>query len=217
MLMRTVGEVGAGITRYEMAADPTADTRQRGALTMGFVGEPNVGKSTLINGLFGRKLVGVSATPGRTKHLQTHYLDYAEKLECGGDELSRVLVCDCPGVVFPRFNVPVRLQILFGSFPIAQAREPFSAVRFIAENCAPHLYQVYKLQPVGDDSEEWTPYSLCEAYANLRGFHMKGGMLDVHRAANMLLRDALGGISKKIFASSQSNVNAKVVDAGASS
>ncbi|KAL3664110.1 hypothetical protein V7S43_010994 [Phytophthora oleae] len=198
-LMQTIGQMSAGIEHYSPNDDHTTEDRQKDTLTIGFVGEPNVGKSSLLNSLFDRKLVSVSATPGHTKHLQTHYFERVEMLERNDGVYSRVLLCDCPGVVFPRFNVPVLLQILFGSFPIAQTREPFSAVRFIAENCVPHLHEVYKLKPVEEDDEWWCPYTLCEAYAQLRGFRVKGGKLDVHRAANMLLRDALNG--KKVVLS----------------
>ncbi|KAG6970894.1 hypothetical protein JG687_00002376 [Phytophthora cactorum] len=192
ILMRTIGQVSTGI-QHHIDDDPPAEDKHKDTLTIGFVGEPNVGKSSLLNCLFDRKLVSVSATPGHTKHLQTHYFERVEMLERSDDVFSRVLVCDCPGVVFPRFNVPVLLQILFGSFPIAQTREPFSTVRFIAENCVPHLHEVYKLKPVEDDDDEWCPYTLCESYAQLRGFRVKGGKLDVHRAANTLLRDTLNG------------------------
>jgi large subunit GTPase 1 len=37
-------------------------------LNVGTVGYPNVGKSSLINVLCGRKRVGVAAMPGKTKH-----------------------------------------------------------------------------------------------------------------------------------------------------
>ncbi|KAJ0393338.1 hypothetical protein ATCC90586_008021 [Pythium insidiosum] len=74
-------------------------------LTVGFIGEPNVGKSSLLNSIFERKLVSVSATPGRTKHLQTHYFGHPELLGVG-TRFNKVLVCDCPGVVFPRFGIP---------------------------------------------------------------------------------------------------------------
>lgn len=39
-------------------------------LVVGMVGYPNVGKSSTINVLFGSKRVGVSSTPGKTKHFQ---------------------------------------------------------------------------------------------------------------------------------------------------
>jgi len=40
----------------------------RNVATVGFVGYPNVGKSSLVNVLCKKKLVGVAAMPGKTKH-----------------------------------------------------------------------------------------------------------------------------------------------------
>ena len=60
-------------------------------LQIGLVGYPNVGKSSTINALVGSKKVSVSATPGKTKHFQTIHLS------------PEVLLCDCPGLVFPNF------------------------------------------------------------------------------------------------------------------
>jgi hypothetical protein len=39
----------------------------------------------------------------------------------------------------------------------------------------------------------WSGWSLCEAYATKRGYRNKNGVLDVYRAGNELLRDALNG------------------------
>ena len=61
-------------------------------------GFPNVGKSSVINSLVGRKVVSVSRTPGRTKYFQTYYLTPTVKL------------CDCPGLVFPS-RVDKQLQV----------------------------------------------------------------------------------------------------------
>ncbi len=44
-------------------------------LNVGFVGYPNVGKSSTINKLMGEKKVTVSATPGKTKHFQSLFLE----------------------------------------------------------------------------------------------------------------------------------------------
>lgn len=40
----------------------------RSVATVGFCGYPNVGKSSLVNVLCKKKLVGVAAMPGKTKH-----------------------------------------------------------------------------------------------------------------------------------------------------
>lgn len=47
-----------------------------GITTIGFVGYPNVGKSSTINALLAEKKVPVSATPGKTKHLQVSFLRF---------------------------------------------------------------------------------------------------------------------------------------------
>lgn len=75
-------------------ADATArgETRPEGHLpTVGLVGFPNVGKSSTINAVMGSKKTAVAATPGKTKHFQT--LNVAPQL----------VLCDCPGLVLPRF------------------------------------------------------------------------------------------------------------------
>ena len=46
----------------------TARNKRKGLVTIGMVGYPNVGKSSVINVIFGKKRVGVGAMPGKTKH-----------------------------------------------------------------------------------------------------------------------------------------------------
>lgn len=149
-----------------------------GTLTIGCVGQPNVGKSSLLNAIMGKKVVSVSKTPGHTKHFQTIWLT------------NTVRLCDCPGLVFPSKVQKVQ-QILMGSFPIAQVREPFSTVQYIAERV--DLPQLLKLQhPEGDD--EWSATDVCDGWALKRGFYTaKAARLDSYRAANHLLRMALDG------------------------
>lgn len=61
-------------------------------VVIGMVGYPNVGKSSVINVLSKKKLVGVAAQPGKTKHFQTLYIE------------KDLMLCDCPGLVFPNFT-----------------------------------------------------------------------------------------------------------------
>jgi ribosome biogenesis GTPase A len=104
---------------------------EHGFVTIGCCGFPNVGKSSLLNSLNGRKVVSVSRTPGHTKHLQTIFLTKSVRL------------CDCPGLVFPSL-VSKPLQILAGIYPVAQLQEPYSAIRYLAERIP--VIQILKLK-----------------------------------------------------------------------
>ncbi|KAH8019410.1 hypothetical protein HPB51_019383 [Rhipicephalus microplus] len=153
-----------------------------GRLTLGFVGQPNVGKSSLLNALVGRKVVSVSRTPGHTKHFQTIFLT------------DNVRLCDCPGLVFPSLQ-PKALQVLTGCFPIAQLREPYSAIQYLAERLdLPGILKLPPLDGAGDTQKPWSAFDLCEAWAVERGYlTAKAGRPDAYRAANSLLRMALDG------------------------
>lgn len=147
-------------------------------LTIGCLGQPNVGKSSLINALKGRKVVSVSKTPGHTKHFQTIFLT------------PNVRLCDCPGLVFPS-KVPKVIQVLMGSYPIAQLREPFTTVMYLGERLdLPHLLKIK--HPEDDDT--WCAMDVCDGWAKKRGFiTARAARLDAYRAANDLLRMALDG------------------------
>lgn len=61
-------------------------------VAVGFIGYPNVGKSSTINLITKQKKVRVSQTPGKTKYIQTIPLK------------NGVCLLDCPGLVFPRHS-----------------------------------------------------------------------------------------------------------------
>lgn len=180
------------------------DREEADRLMLGLVGHPNVGKSSLINHLMGGKVVSVKATPGHTKTLQTLILD------------DRTCLCDSPGVVFPRLEVPREAQIVGMLIPLAQVREPFSAIRWVMERAVVPLHEVFNLKPVtlrqvfqlrdagtdalrleGTEESEasqvpWSPMLLCAQYAIQRGF-VRGGRPDCARAGMEILEKVLEG------------------------
>ena len=70
-----------------------------------------MGKSSTINALLGEKKVSVSSTPGKTKHFQTIHLS------------DSLILCDCPGLVFPQFATTKADLVCDGVLPIDQLRE----------------------------------------------------------------------------------------------
>ncbi|XP_060127200.1 guanine nucleotide-binding protein-like 1 [Zootoca vivipara] len=154
-----------------------------GILTVGCVGFPNVGKSSLINGLVGHKVVSVSRTPGHTKYFQTYFLTPTVKL------------CDCPGLIFPSL-VDRKQQILAGIYPISQIQEPYTSVGFLASRIPVQALLKLKHPEAehGKPEPPWCAWDVCEAWAEKRGYKTaKGARNDVYRAANSLLRLAVDG------------------------
>ncbi|XP_069055183.1 guanine nucleotide-binding protein-like 1 [Lepisosteus oculatus] len=182
------GEEGAVLVEHhsdvamEMAS-PSQERYKDGVLTLGCVGFPNVGKSSLINGLVGRKVVSVSRTPGHTKYFQTYFLTPTVKL------------CDCPGLIFPSL-VDRQQQVLAGIYPVSQIQEPYSSVGYLASRVPiPALLKLRHPSAEGGSEEPpWTAWDICEAWAEKRGYKTaKAARNDVYRAANSLLRLATDG------------------------
>ncbi|PSR97178.1 hypothetical protein BD289DRAFT_480341 [Coniella lustricola] len=157
-------------------------------ITIGLVGYPNVGKSSTINALVGAKKVSVSSTPGKTKHFQTIHLS------------ERVVLCDCPGLVFPNFATTKAELVCNGVLPIDQLREfsgPGALVaKRIPKSFLEALYGItIRMRPL-EEGGTGVPSSeeLLRAYARARGFATSGqGNPDESRAARYILKDYVNG------------------------
>ncbi|KAG5502183.1 hypothetical protein GH5_05135 [Leishmania sp. Ghana 2012 LV757] len=166
-------------------------------LHIGFIGHPNVGKSSLLNCIRGTKVVSVSATPGHTKHVQT--------IPVPEEHLTLI---DSPGLALPVFGVPRPLQAVLGTHQIAQIRDPQTSISFLAAYLP--IEKLYGLQRPEYALQEsgWSSYELCEAYAKKRGLFVKHGKgtLDVHRAAIALLQEAYEGRLALFYAPPELNL-----------
>ncbi|CAM9323494.1 unnamed protein product [Choristocarpus tenellus] len=142
------------------------------AITVGVIGYPNVGKSSLINSLKRSKAVGVSATPGFTKSMQEVHLDKTVKL------------LDCPGIVFD--DKDSESTLLKNCVDAESMSDPTPAVDAVLKRCAPEqLMQVYSIQRF-DPAD--TPGFLA-LIARKVGKLRKGGVPDRIAAARLVLRD----------------------------
>lgn len=154
---------------------------------VGFVGYPNVGKSSTINALVGQKRTGVTSTPGKTKHFQT--LIISEKL----------VLCDCPGLVFPSFSSSRYDMVASGVLPIDRMTEHRQAVQVVANRVPRHVIEnVYKInlpKPKPYESQSRPPLALelLRAYCASRGYVASSGLPDETRAARIILKDFIDG------------------------
>lgn len=155
---------------------------------IGLVGYPNVGKSSTINALIGAKKVSVSSTPGKTKHFQTIHLS------------PDVILCDCPGLVFPNFATTKAELVCNGILPIDQLREFTGPSGLVAKRIPQHFFEaLYGVKVHTRPLEEGgtgipTAEEILRAYAIARGFATTGlGQPDESRAARYILKDYVNG------------------------
>ncbi|KAK5803631.1 hypothetical protein PVK06_031279 [Gossypium arboreum] len=157
------------------------------SVMVGFVGYPNVGKSSTINALVGQKRTGVTSTPGKTKHFQTLIIS---------DELT---LCDCPGLVFPSFSSSRYEMIASGVLPIDRMTEHREAVQVVANRVQRHVIEdVYKIKlpkPKPYESQSRPPQAseFLRAYCASRGYVASSGLPDETRAARQILKDFIDG------------------------
>ncbi|XP_055705805.1 large subunit GTPase 1 homolog [Phlebotomus papatasi] len=158
-----------------------------GITTIGLVGYPNVGKSSTINALLTEKKVSVSATPGKTKHFQTLFLQ------------KDLMLCDCPGLVMPSFVLTKAEMILNGILPIDQMRDHVSPINqlcvYIPRHVLEDRYGIMIPKPTGMDDPDRAPHSeeLLLAYGYNRGFMTANGQPDQAKGARYILKDFVNG------------------------
>ncbi|KAG0467792.1 hypothetical protein HPP92_017120 [Vanilla planifolia] len=138
-------------------------------VVVGFVGYPNVGKSSTINALVGGKRTGVTSTPGKTKHFQTIIIS------------NELILCDCPGLVFPSFSSSRYHMIASGVLPVDRMTDHREAVQIVA-NSVPRnvLEEIYNIKlpkpkPYEQQSRPPTAAELLRAYCSSRGHVSSSG------------------------------------------
>ncbi|KAK7344712.1 hypothetical protein VNO77_14666 [Canavalia gladiata] len=142
------------------------------SITVGLIGLPNVGKSSLINSLKRCHAVNVGATPGLTRSMQEVQLD------------KNVKLLDCPGVVMLKSQENDASIALKNCKRIEKLDDPISPVKEILKLCpAKLLVTLYKI-PSFDSVD-----GFLRIVATVRGKLRKGGIVDIDAAARIVLHD----------------------------
>ncbi|MFR5858878.1 MAG: ribosome biogenesis GTPase YlqF [Clostridia bacterium] len=151
------------------------------SLRMMIVGVPNVGKSSLINRMTGKKSAKTGDRPGVTKGKQWLGLENGMQL------------LDTPGILWPKFEDPqVGLNLAFcGSIKdeiLDTASLALELIKVLQRDYPQLLRERYKLDELDEDA-----LVNMEAIAAKRGFILSGKRVDYERCARTVLDEFRGG------------------------
>ncbi|MFT4326209.1 MAG: GTPase [Candidatus Woesearchaeota archaeon] len=147
--------------------------------TVGVVGYPNTGKSSIINALKGRNSAPVSSRAGHTKGLQRVRVS------------AKISLLDTPGVIPYDERYNVNHQTILSSKNAESLRDPEGAVFQILEEF-PHVLELFYEVPVSKDVD-----ATLENIANTLNIKKKGNIPDTKRAAVRVIQDWQSGKIKQ--------------------
>ena len=175
----------AGAVR-ELLADKLAAYAEKGQagrmLRVMILGIPNVGKSTFINQVAGRKTAKAEDRPGVTRGKQWVPVDPSLEL------------LDTPGMLWPKFEDPevgVRLACTGAVRDEIMDLEELACrlMELLGKRYPQSLLERYKIEAEAGDSG----YDLLVKAGRKRGFLLRGGEVDTERMARILLDEFRGG------------------------
>ncbi|KAJ3200163.1 GTPase required for pre-60S ribosomal subunit nuclear export and maturation [Entophlyctis luteolus] len=145
-------------------------------ISVGFVGYPNTGKSSIINTLRNKKVCTVAPIPGETKVWQYITL------------MKRIYLIDCPGIVYPNPNDSETDIILKGVVRVENCTQPEDHIAALLDRVrTDYIQRTY-------DIHEWEDHTdFLTQLAKKGGRLLKMGEPDLGTVAKMILNDWLRG------------------------
>uniref|UniRef100_A0A8C8HIP6 Nucleolar GTP-binding protein 2 n=1 Tax=Oncorhynchus tshawytscha TaxID=74940 RepID=A0A8C8HIP6_ONCTS len=140
-------------------------------ISVGFIGYPNVGKSSVINTLRSKKVCNVAPLAGETKVWQYITL------------MRRIFLIDCPGVVYPSEDSESDI-VLKGVVQVEKIRNPEEHIPAVLERAKPEYIQKTYRIPTWSSPEDF-----LEKLAMRMGKLLKGGEPDLTCVSKMVLND----------------------------
>ncbi|KAL1850855.1 GTPase required for pre-60S ribosomal subunit nuclear export and maturation [Paecilomyces lecythidis] len=148
----------------------------RKQISVGFIGYPNTGKSSIINTLRKKKVCTVAPIPGETKVWQYITL------------MKRIYLIDCPGVVPPSNHDTEEDILLRGVVRVENVENPEQYIPGVLRRCQPrHIERTYDIKNYADSTE------FLSILARKGGRLLRGGEPDVDGVAKMVINDFLRG------------------------
>lgn len=146
------------------------------------VGIPNVGKSTLINQISGRKGAKAENRPGVTRGKQWVTVD------------SGLLLLDTPGILWPKFDDPKVGMMLAYTGAVKEGILDIEELScFLMELLWRRYPQAVKDRYGIDMPEDAPGYELLQAAGKKRGFLLARGEINTERMAKVLLDEYRAG------------------------
>ena len=190
-VLETDSRSGAGVKQFSTAVGQILEDKVRAWREKGQVGRtmrvmvagiPNVGKSTFINKVAGRKSAAAENRPGVTRGKQ--WISVSPTLE----------LLDTPGILWPKFeDETIGLHLAFtGAVKdsiLDQETLAFHLIELLARRYPQRLTERFKITP----EPESTGWELLEQAGRKRGFLISGGEIDLDRTARVLLEEYRSG------------------------
>lgn len=145
-------------------------------ISVGFVGYPNTGKSSIINTLKKKKVCKVAPIAGETKVWQ--YISL----------MRRIYLIDCPGIVPIGMGDTETATILKGVVRVENVEAPSEHIPALMARVKPeYLRQTYNLKSWKDHED------FLSQLAHRMGKLLKGGDADLDTCAKMVINDWVRG------------------------